>query len=217
MEWRWEIDVAGATLRCLGEAVVHHDALVSRLFALKNLPDPARISLSTWSTPPPVTRLPPPSWPRPRQCYDHDQPAATRVREGLRSTDISTRSPLGARRSAHQPAPARRPTGVRTEAVMRTLSPPRSLRRFLAVGAVSPASRRQRRDSRRPVATPRPRRSNDACVDATTVDRSSRVASVLLPFARPMCDPASWPAPVGTFLVVGRRVWPTTGGSRCRA
>jgi len=41
MEWRWYSDVSRCNPRALGRAVVHHDALISRLFALKNLPDPA--------------------------------------------------------------------------------------------------------------------------------------------------------------------------------
>jgi hypothetical protein len=41
MEWRWYLDVSNCNPKALGEAVVHRDALVSKLFALKNLPDPA--------------------------------------------------------------------------------------------------------------------------------------------------------------------------------
>lgn len=41
MEWRWYNDVSRCNPKALGEAVVHHDALMGKLFALKNLPDPA--------------------------------------------------------------------------------------------------------------------------------------------------------------------------------
>jgi hypothetical protein len=41
LEPRWYFDVARCNPRSLGEAIVHRDALLGKLFALKNLPDPA--------------------------------------------------------------------------------------------------------------------------------------------------------------------------------
>ena len=41
LEPRWSFDVARCNSRYLGEAVVHRDALLDKLFALKNLPYPA--------------------------------------------------------------------------------------------------------------------------------------------------------------------------------
>ncbi|MDQ4502585.1 hypothetical protein [Sinomonas sp. ASV322] len=41
MEARWYLDVAACNPKSLGEAVVHRDAMLGKLFALKNLPDPS--------------------------------------------------------------------------------------------------------------------------------------------------------------------------------